>query len=231
MRLTALGFYLIAYFLWFLRTLVDQRQDRHDDKWYGFAPYKIQFSLSAILGAVGCVISVIGFFFPPLLVPAAWLFLVGNTIWVIGEYHKFKNPPENDENYAPSYQDSYLRYSVIVTTITLISAISATCIFCFPAISIPIFIFSALLCIGLSIISSDLWLEANFGEHRPLHEIQDSYTKLNHSLGPSKNPLSQCLSNENSSTHSYMPILNTAEKLNDSTIDVPQYSAPKLGNI
>lgn len=184
----AYGLYLTAYSLWFFRTLLDPAQKEIQTNWYGFLQYKGQFGLSALLGILGCVLSIIGFFIPILVVPAAWLFLACNTLWTIGEYHQYKTPPQEDEQYSESYQSVYLSYAIVVTTITLLSTLATTLTFIFPPITIPLMIFSGAICFGLSLLAWGYWINATFGDHPTLHEIKDSYFQMSDLLELSPTP-------------------------------------------
>lgn len=184
-KIIAFVLYLIAYSLWLIRTILDPDEKTTHDKWYNFAQLKEQFRLSALVGMLGCVLSILGVFFPVFLLPAAWLFLIGNTIWTIGEYHKINNPPTHDELYSQSHQSAYLSYAVLITTMTLITTLATTLIFIFPAISVPLLICSSLICLGLGLLAWKHWIEANFGEHPPNQVVIQSYEQMNYLLGPS----------------------------------------------
>lgn len=180
-RFLSLGLYLTGYGLWFISNLLLTGHKQSDDKWYGFAKIKEQLLYSSLIGFVATVFSVAAVFVPVLFPPAAWLFFIGNVIWAISEYHKLKNPPE-DENFSYTKQNAYQSYAMTNAAISLVSAVAATLIFVFPLIAIPITISSLLLCIGLGVLASEYWLSAYFGDHKPLKD-SDSHRKMSNELG------------------------------------------------
>jgi hypothetical protein len=195
-KIIAFVLYLIAYSLWLIRTLIDPDEKTAQDQWYNFAQLNEQFRLSALLGMLGCVLSIAGVFFPVFLLPAAWLFLIGNTIWTIGEYHKTNIPPNHDPLYSQSHQSAYLSYAIYITSMTLVTTLVTTLIFIFPAISVPLLICSSLICLGLGLLAWERWIEANYGEHPPNQVVNESYEQMNYLLGPS-----QSVSHEQTVTH------------------------------
>lgn len=184
LRFISLGIYLMAYGCWHAASLLHPDQKVRKNKWYSFAQIKEQFLFSSLVGFIATVMSIAAVFIPVLFPPAAWLFLVGNAIWTIGEYNKFKNPPQNDANFSYTRQKSYLYYSVTSTSISLITAVSATLIFVFPPIAIPITIFSLILCVGLGVFAFEFWLDSSFGDHKPT-PVPGSYNQISDTLGPS----------------------------------------------
>ena len=183
-KIIAFVLYLIAYSLWLIRMLIDPDEKAEQDQWYNFAQFKEQFGLSALLGILGCALSIVGVFFPIFLLPAAWLFLIGNSIWTIGEYHKFNIPPAHDPLYSHSHQKAYLSYAVYITSMTLITTIVTTVTFIFPVTSIPLLICSSLICLGLGLLAWERWIEANYGEHPPNQELSESYEQMDYLLNP-----------------------------------------------
>ncbi|MBN9230239.1 MAG: hypothetical protein BGO90_08990 [Legionella sp. 40-6] len=131
-------------------------------KWYGFAKMKIQFILSSVIGFAATCVNVGAIFLPALFPPAAWLLMVGNLFWSIGEYHKFKNPSPQQDDFCPHYQEHYFLYSTLTTTISFVTALAATLIFLLPIYTIPIMVSSVLVCCGLGIFAAENWIIANF---------------------------------------------------------------------
>lgn len=166
-RFLSLGFYLTGYGLWFASNYLRPGHQQHHNEWYGFAKMKEQFILSSAIGFIATALSVAAVFFPVLFPPAAWLFVLGNVVWAIGEYHKLKNPPKDDDNFSTPRQKAYLAYTVTTTGISLIAAVSATLMILFPPAIVPITIFSLLLCTGLGFLSFEFWLNSSFGAHKP----------------------------------------------------------------
>ncbi|QMT60430.1 hypothetical protein [Legionella sp. PC997] len=183
-RFLSLGVYGLAYLSWFTACHLHPDHPEHYRKWYGFAQIKEQFIFSSAIGFTATVISVAAIFVPALFPPAAWLFLLGNIIWAIGEYHKLKNPPPADENFSSTRQKAYVSYAVTSTAISLVAALAATFILLFPPLAIPITIFSLLICVGLGALAFEFWLNANLGQHEP--DLRpDSYFEMTETLKPS----------------------------------------------
>ncbi|WP_131794698.1 hypothetical protein [Fluoribacter gormanii] len=183
-RFISLGVYSLAYLSWFIACHLHPDHPEHYRKWYGFAQIKEQFLFSSIIGFTATIISVAAVFVPALFPPAAWLFLLGNIIWSIGEYHKFKNPPPGDESFSSTRQKAYVSYAITSTAISLVAATAATLIFFFPPMAIPITIFSLLVCVGLGAFAFEFWLNCNFGQHEP-DQPPESYYEMSGILRPS----------------------------------------------
>lgn len=172
------GLYIAAYALWFLQTLLEPSQTKISKNWYSFSQYKDQFALSAFIGFIASTLCIAAFFNPVLLIPSSILFLVSNVFWTLGEYHKYKNPPLEDEEYSHSYQSSYLQYSIMVTGVSLVAAFLSTLAFIFPPTAIPIMIISGIICFGMSMLAWHYWIVANYDEHPTLKKTQESYQHM-----------------------------------------------------
>lgn len=188
-RFISLGLYLLGYISWFVASLLQPDHKHHHDKWYGFAKIKEQFLLSSCIGFIGAILSVVAVFIPILFPPAAFIFFLGNIIWTIGEFHKLKNPPGHDEHFSSTQQKSYVHYAVTTTAISLITAVAATLMVIFPAMTLTITIFSLLVCVGLGALAFEFWLDTNFGKHSPTHTQyipqHESYSTMSHGFGSS----------------------------------------------
>ena len=163
-RFISLGLYLIAYSFWFAASYNQPEHERADKEWYGFAQIKEQFLFSSLTGFIATVVSVAAIFVPALFPPAAWLFVLGNAFWTIGEYHKLNNPPK-DQDFSYSQQEAYTSYALSTSIISVISAISATIMFVFPPITMPLSIFTILVCAGFGVLACEYLLDYNFGDH------------------------------------------------------------------
>ena len=163
-NLAALGLHLIGHSTWFLASHFYPEHAQHYKEWYGFAPFKEQHTYAATIGMIASVISIAALAFPPLLIPAAWLFMLGNVFWSVGEYHKFKSPPK-DEEYSESYQNSYLNYAIAMTALGFVSALSATLIILCPPLLLAVSIVSAIATVGLGITAVGYWYDYTFNEH------------------------------------------------------------------
>ncbi|KTC89036.1 hypothetical protein OQJ15_05465 [Fluoribacter dumoffii] len=183
-RFISLGVYLLAYLSWLTASVLHPDHREHHLKWYGFAQIKEQFMLSSFIGFTATIISVAAVFLPALLPPAAWLFLLGNIIWTIGEIHKLKNPPQPHDKSSYSRQEAYVSYAITSSVMTLVTAASATLIFLFPPAAIPITIFSLIICTGMGALAFEFWLKSTFSDLTQ-DEINDSYAQMGDSLGPS----------------------------------------------
>lgn len=192
-RFFSLGLYFGGYVLWFAASLLQPEHKKDYNQWYGFAKIKEQFAVSSLVGLTATVLSIVAVFIPIIFPPAAWLFLIGNIIWTIGEYHKLKNPPLEDLTYSHTQQKAYLSYALTTTVISLITAIAATLIVVFPLASVPITVFSLLLCVGLGALAFEYWLNSNFGDHKPGTTAQ-SYFEMADMLDnePRPEPAPEC---------------------------------------
>lgn len=172
-----LAFYFLGYILWLIASFLRPSLAPKKFTWYSFAEFKQQHKLAAILGVIATILSVLAIAFPILLVPASWLFLLGNCIWCVAEYHKFNNPPLYDDNYSHEKQKIYLRYALLMTSITLVGALATTVTFCFPAIVLPVMLFSTLLGILLNLTALHEWIKySTFDDGR--NGCKHSYTMM-----------------------------------------------------
>ncbi|ARB91083.1 hypothetical protein [Legionella longbeachae] len=185
-KFLSLGIYSLAYGSWSIACLLHPDHKEHHQKWYGFAQIKEQFFFSSFLGLIATGLSIAAVFVPVLFPAAAWLFLVGNVLWTIGEYHKLKNPPQDNEDFSYTQQKNYLYYAITSCVISLVSAVSATLVVAFPPFLIPITIFSLLLYTGLGSLAFEYWLHSKSSDN-PL-SIKGSYYQMNDSLGPPISP-------------------------------------------
>jgi len=176
----SLMLHLAGYSLWFFSSQFQPYHKRKKEQWYGFARFKEQHLYAAALGLVATLLSIASIFVPFLIIPATWMFLISNLIWTVSEFHKLKNPP-CEEKYSHTHQTSYVTYAVTMSNIALISAIATTLAFFCPPISGPVFIITAILCIGLGVIAGDRWLDFTFGDHKKTTH-NSSYNHMNNSL-------------------------------------------------
>ena len=184
LNLISLTFSLFGYSVWYVGSYFYPNQLPKNAKWYGFAPFKEQNTYAAFIGIGAAIISMIAIAIPIMAIPAAWLFFSSNVVWVIGEYHKLKHPPA-DENYSDSFQRSYLSYALSLTSVGLITALAATFVFIFPLQTIPILAIAGISSIALSLVAAEHWLNFNFSEHKKMPTKKASYDKMSHGLGPS----------------------------------------------
>jgi hypothetical protein len=182
LRFVSLGVYLIGYGMWFIASLLQPKHQRKNAKWYGFAMLKDQLLFSSIIGFIATIISLIAVSIPFLFPAAAWLYTLGNIIWAVGEYHKLQNPPEQNTNLYYEKQNAYFKYSLTMTTISLVTAVASTLIIALPLATIPITVFSACICVGLGAFAFENWLVSTFGTHHDL-PLNESYNQIKTELG------------------------------------------------
>lgn len=180
----------MGYGVWFISSHFHPEHTYNEEEWYGFAQFKEQHLFAAILGLIATVLSIAGFFAPVLLLPAAWLFVASNLMWATSEYHKLNNPHPKDENYSHSYQEAYSSYATTLAAISVATALSATLIFLFPPLTIPILVVSAITIAGLSILVAEIWLNYTCDNHPPTPVPSTSHDQMVKSLGP-KNELEE----------------------------------------
>lgn len=178
LNLVSLLAFLVAYVTWYAAALFYPNQPRKDKFWYGFADFKDQYQISALLGVIASIFCIIA---PPLIIPTAWLYTISNIFWTISEFHKQENPPLDDELYSSTKQAQYLRYTFFVASGSLIAALTATMAFLFPPAAVFIIAGGTILGIGLTIASLYIWTQAAFGNHSPDH-VKHSYKKLSSDL-------------------------------------------------
>ncbi len=153
----SLIFYLVGYILWFFTTVINSNQTRNANAWYGFATINNQFQLASLLGTVA---SVIGLFFPSMILYAVWLSLASNTIWLIGEYHKMNTPPLGDLPLNDQRQTVYLRYAITLNIISLITALTTTIAFANPLLNYEMFMLSTIVGNLLTVLALYYWKQA-----------------------------------------------------------------------
>jgi len=125
--------WLIGYSTWYIGTsFYGKDHQRKEDSWYGFAEFRQQHQTAALLGTIATILC---FIVPTLIIPTAWLFTISNIFWAIGEHHKKNMPNTNDPKYSTPKQKIYCHLSLLVTTISFITAASTTVVFFIPIIA------------------------------------------------------------------------------------------------
>ena len=173
----SLLFYFIAYGLWLAASHLYPSHPGLNKHWYGFAQFKNQHSLSAFIGAIAILFSFATFFFPVAALPACWLFLISNSIWLISEYHKKKNPIPSELNFSSARQEVYIEYALVVTVSSLITALATTIIVFVPVAALPTLLIASILGASLGATTFRLWLDYNFNEY-PADQPKNSYEKM-----------------------------------------------------
>lgn len=184
--------YLVGYVTWFIASLFYPDHPRKRDSWYGFTEFKQQFQLSALLGTVATIMCFIN---PVLIIPAAWIYALSNSLWSIAEYHKRENPNRSDPLYSTAKQNYYFKYTLHITIISTITAAASTLALIFPPASFVILAASTTLCICSAIAGFYNWYKCMFGQFTPdsvvdknlairqdIKHVAHSYNKLSAGL-------------------------------------------------
>ena len=171
----SLGAYLIGYIAWYMASLFYPDHPRKNDSWYAFAKFRQQYQFAALLGTMATIMCVVS---PPLLIPTAWLYTGSNLMWSISEYHKKENPLPDDKRYSSARQSIYLRYAILVTISSILTAITATVVFFFPPTALFVLTCSSIFGTALTIASLYHWGKCAFGNYL----INHSYTQLSKQL-------------------------------------------------
>lgn len=206
-RMIPLLAYLVAYGVWFASNLLLKGHEKKPHAWYGFAQIQKQYLFSSIAGMAATILSIVGLFVPICFPIATAVFFLANALLAIGEYHKLNNPP-NEKDFSYTKQKSLVYLTGITALISLVTCVSATLIFIFPTIAIPLTIFSLLISIGLGLWALEYRLDSIFGKHQlgkePREHPFESYIIMNKQL-KQYNPFLTCyntkqLAKESSST-------------------------------
>ncbi len=226
LNIVSLFSYLIGYVAWYLAASLYPNYPRKNDTWYGFAEFKNQYQIAALLGTIAAITTIACILVPPLILPTAWLYTLSNLVWSISEHHKKENPPPDDEQYSGLRQALYLRYALLVTSSSALAAITTTATFLFPPAALIIITTSTIIGIGLTIASLYYWAKCAFGTYPP--------DNVNHSYNQFSRQLSFTLNNEPEPDKVCMPNM-THEKSNPSTVhmqhDVDGYEDPNSVSI
>lgn len=175
-NIAAISLYSIAYGLWLIACHVYPDYPRKRENWYGFIEVKNQQKIAAVIGIIAIPFSILGIFFPLMLIAASWLFFASNLIWCISEYHKQQYQFRNDPSYSAILQSTYTQYTVLTAIISLLPAAAATIALFFPPAALLSFFFSAALGTCLSSIALYCWLDHKFNGNPT--EIAGSYNTL-----------------------------------------------------
>lgn len=158
-NLISLVMYFLGYLLWYLGSFIFPNRQRSEDQWYGFAQFREQYKLAAIIGLIATALSIVAIMIPIFILPASWLFLISNAIWTVSEYHKLKNPALYEPNVSVSQQDAYVSYAITMSVISLLTALSTSLILLFPALALPIFFGATLIGVGMGVLAFEFWLK------------------------------------------------------------------------
>ena len=180
-NLVSLFAYLIGYVAWYLAAHIHPEHPRKKEDWYGFAQFKDQYKIAALLGTIATIATILSIIAPPLIIPTAWVYTISNSIWSISEHHKINNPPPNDIHFSSTKQSHYLKYALLVASSSAITALAATVVFLFPASAFIIVTGSTLVGTALTIASLYYWGKCAFGKHPP-DKLNHTYNTLSREL-------------------------------------------------
>jgi hypothetical protein len=210
----ALGLYSIGYVLWLIESLLLPKRTHSNEAWHAVNAFKKQFTAASIIGLIATMCGIASIFFPLLIIPTCWIFMLSNACWVIGEYQKTASPPKDDPAYQHQKQLAYYQYVQVIAIISLTTAIITTVSFFFPP-----FIWAAVIVAPiLSLLALKTWFDAHLVNYAPKspQKHESSYESMNHlvQLAPKPTPTENCATAQNSVT-SLVP--QPIEKLNDNS--------------
>ena len=152
--------YLIGYIVWYIAALCYPEHKRKQDQWYGFADFKHQYQVAALIGTTATVLCIL---FPLLIIPTAWLYTVSNSLWAISEHHKQQNPPKDDVQYSNERQTEYLRYATLVACTSALTAVATTIAFFIPPIALTLLAVAGGFGICITVASLYYWGRSALG--------------------------------------------------------------------
>ncbi len=176
--ITSLIAYLVGYASWYAASLFYPNHPRKQEHWFGFAPFKNQYQIAALVGAVATIMCIVA---PVFFILAAWLYAISNLVWAISECHRKENPFPSDKLYSTARQGHYLRYAILATANSLQTALSATIIAIFPPATIVVIASSLIIGFVLALPTIYYWMKFMFGKFRP-DSVNHSYAKVSDKL-------------------------------------------------
>lgn len=189
-NIISLFLYLFAYLFWLAACQLYPNHPALQEKWYGFAQFKDQNRTAAIIGTVALLCSAAALFFPIAVLPACWLFVISNGVWLIAEYHKKQNPLPYEQNYSSKKQETYLHYALVITAASLVTALATTIIFFVPIIALPTIIISSIFAVFFCGLSIQHWVALTFDEYPPDNQKESYKSLLSDKLAPKQPDLS-----------------------------------------
>lgn len=207
-NIAALGIYFIGYVAWFLAGFFHPDHPKKSGTWYGFAPLRYQNIASALVGIVATAVC---FLMPAYIMPALWLFMLSNTIWLIAEVHRLKHPPAHETEFSSKQQIDYLKYAGLITVISTISALAITLTLALPHIAAILVLTSTIVTNAITVIALYYRQKSAFNKYEPdaagssssSSSTSESYKKTSEQLG--NNPHSTV--DEKSNPHEYTRLL------------------------
>ncbi len=178
-NIISLSSYLVGYITWYIAALLYPDLARKRDQWFGFFDLKEQYQLAAFIGTVATLFCLIT---PSLVCLPLWLYVISNLIWAVGEYHKYQNPPVDDENYSKDRQTAYLKYVFLALTLSIVSALAATLAVCFPPIAAVTLMVGTGIGIVLGVASMYYWKVSTFDTFEKNAAKKSSYEVMSSQL-------------------------------------------------
>lgn len=200
LNIVSLVAYLFGYITWYLATLFYPDHPRKRDAWYGFTEFKEQYQAAAFLGTFASILCLVN---PALILPAVWIFSLSSMVWMISEYHKYRNPPSYDQNFSSARQATYLRYVATTTAISLITAFSVSLAIALPVTAGASLLIGVVVGNALTILALYYWKRSLYdefepdnsiltGSHRTIMEAMHSENDLHCDVAPSPTQDSSC---------------------------------------
>lgn len=159
--------WIVGYTTWYVNTLFYEKETpAKTDRWYGFAKFKEQHQIAALLGTIAAILR---FVVPTLIAPAAALFFISNVFWTIGVVHKKNKPPKlaDEPEYLPKKQVAYTYLAYGVTLLSFVTALSATSIALFPLTAPMMIPIATCVASALAAVNLMLLIKYLFGHHQP----------------------------------------------------------------
>lgn len=182
-QLTSLSLYFSGYIVWIITCELYPNHPPLKENWYGFNQFRKQNQFAAILGAGAILFSFAAIVSSLFFIPALFLFAASNIFWCISEYHKLKNPLPFDETYSTSRQQSHFKYTCLMTSLSIFTALAMPFTILFPPFSL--LIVSCIIVVGMaiSLTAINCWLDCNLKDHPPDKLKTQSYTQISQQLG------------------------------------------------
>lgn len=177
--------YLGGYILWFVASYLYPEHPRLKDQWYGFGQFKEQSRISAVVGTIASIFSVIAIMQPALIIPALWLFFISNVIWSISHYHRLKNPPDFEDDYSATSQVNYIGYAFLTTCVSFVTAFCITASILFPVISLAMLTTSTIVGLIITLVALEYLVNYSFNNTQPDKWKGTNYSEMSSELSHS----------------------------------------------
>lgn len=186
--LLSLCFYLLGYLLWVFASHFYPEHPRLKNHWSGFVQFKEQSKVSACVGGIAVIFAFLTFLFPWAIVPSIWLFFISNLIWSVSHYHKLKNPHPEENIFSKENQSTFLKYTVVNTVISLITAVCLTVSFFYPPVAPILLIISTGFGLALTIASMSYFLHYHVSINMATRKEGKNYLQISRDLSKDLSP-------------------------------------------